>query len=89
MRQAYEESDGWRAEGGPPAAPKPPSPGQKIGIFRPVVYDGSALVLYALRQKIGTAAFDRLERDWVARHRDGVADTADFIGWPPRSPGRT
>ncbi|SEE13091.1 Peptidase family M1 [Streptomyces sp. 2112.3] len=79
MRHAYQESDGWRAEGGPPAAPKAPSPGQKIGIFRPVVYDGSALVLYALRQKIGTAAFDRLERTWVARHRDGVADTADFV----------
>ncbi len=79
MRHAYEESDGWRAEGGPPAAPKVPRPGQKIGIFRPIVYDGSALVLYALRQKIGTAAFDRLEHEWVDRHRDGVADTADFI----------
>ncbi|MFG2831785.1 M1 family aminopeptidase [Streptomyces sp. NPDC048434] len=79
MRHAYEESDGWRADGGPPAAPKAPSPGQKIGIFRPIVYDGSALVLYALRQKIGVAAFDRLERDWVERHRDGVADTADFV----------
>ncbi|MFE3885979.1 M1 family metallopeptidase [Streptomyces lydicus] len=79
MRHAYQESDGWRAEGGPPAAPKAPSPGQKIGIFRPVVYDGSALVLYALRQKIGAAAFDRLERAWVERHRDGVADTADFV----------
>ncbi|WP_406207518.1 M1 family aminopeptidase [Streptomyces decoyicus] len=79
MRHAYEESDGWRAEGGPPAAPKIPGPGQKIGIFRPIVYDGSALVLYALRQKIGTAAFERLEHEWVDRHRDGVADTADFI----------
>ncbi|MFG2532229.1 M1 family metallopeptidase [Streptomyces sp. NPDC048516] len=79
MRHAYQESDGWRAEGGPPAAPKAPKQGQKIGIFRPIVYDGSALVLYALRQKIGTAAFDRLERTWVERHRDGVADTADFV----------
>ncbi|WP_129293854.1 M1 family metallopeptidase [Streptomyces lydicus] len=79
MRHAYQESDGWRAEGGPPAVPKAPSQGQKIGIFRPIVYDGSALVLYALRQKIGAAAFDRLERAWVERHRDGVADTADFV----------
>ncbi|MEU3992513.1 M1 family metallopeptidase [Streptomyces platensis] len=79
MRHAYEQSDGWRAEGGPPAAPTAPSPGEKISIFRPVVYDGSALVLYALRQKIGPAAFDRIEREWVARHRDGVADTADFV----------
>lgn len=79
MRHAYQESDGWRAEGGPPAAPKAPGRGQKIGIFRPIVYDGSALVLYALRQKIGFAAFDRLERAWVERHRDGVADTSDFV----------
>ncbi|MFJ8671808.1 M1 family metallopeptidase [Streptomyces sp. NPDC093589] len=79
MRRAYESSDSWRADGGPPAAPKPPAPGQKIGIFRPAVYDGSALVLYALRQKIGSAAFDRLQRIWVARHRDGVASTADFL----------
>ncbi|MFE1174513.1 M1 family metallopeptidase [Streptomyces sp. NPDC058773] len=79
MRHAYEQSDGWRAEGGPPAEPKAPSPGQKISIFRPIVYDGSALVLYALRQKIGPAAFDRIEREWVDRHRDGVAGTADFV----------
>ncbi|MEU5212950.1 M1 family metallopeptidase [Streptomyces sp. NPDC020742] len=78
MRRAYEQSDGWRAEGGPPAAPRVPGAGQKIGIFRPVVYDGSALVLYALRRKIGPAAFDRVEREWVAQNRDGVADTADF-----------
>ncbi|MGP8298668.1 M1 family metallopeptidase [Streptomyces inhibens] len=79
MHRAYQQSDGWRAEGGPPAAPKAPRPGQKISIFRPIVYDGSALVLYALRQKIGPTAFDRLEREWVARHHDGVVDTADFI----------
>ncbi|MEC4015876.1 M1 family metallopeptidase [Streptomyces sp. H27-D2] len=78
MREAYARSDGWRAQGGPPAAPKPPKDGRKIGIFRPVVYDGSALVLYALRERIGQPAFDRLERTWVSRHRDGVASTADF-----------
>ncbi|WP_079146007.1 M1 family metallopeptidase [Streptomyces lydicus] len=88
MRNAYEQSDGWRAEGGPPAAPKAPSPGQKISIFRPVVYDGSALVLYALRQKIGPTAFDRLEREWVTHHRDGVADTADFVALASKSSGQ-
>ncbi|MGD3110281.1 M1 family metallopeptidase [Streptomyces sp. YGL11-2] len=79
MRHAYESSDGWRAEGGPPALPKLPDHGQKISIFRPVIYDGSALVLYALRHKLGTEGFDRLERAWVQKHRDGVAGTADFI----------
>ncbi|MFI1397204.1 M1 family metallopeptidase [Streptomyces sp. NPDC020681] len=78
MREAYKRSDQWRADGGPPAAPKPPAAGQKISLFRPVMYDGSALVLYALRQTIGKDAFDRLERAWVREHRDGTATTADF-----------
>ncbi|MFD7921490.1 M1 family metallopeptidase [Streptomyces sp. NPDC059740] len=79
MRNAYRMSDAWRADGGPPAAPRAPEPGKKVSIFRPSVYDGSALVLYALRTRIGADAFGRLERLWVARHRDGVADTADFV----------
>jgi aminopeptidase N len=79
MRRAYGQSDKWRAAGGPPAAPEPPIPGQKISIFRPVVYDGGALVLYALRQQIGAQAFERLERSWVTYYRDGHASTADFI----------
>ncbi|MFI5808003.1 M1 family metallopeptidase [Streptomyces sp. NPDC051561] len=79
MKAAYANSDGWRRAGGPPAAPKPSGPGQKIGIFRPVVYEGSALVLYALRQEIGEAAFDRVERRWVRKHRDSSATTSDFV----------
>ncbi|MFG2516242.1 M1 family metallopeptidase [Streptomyces sp. NPDC048584] len=79
MKAAYEASDGWRADGGPPAAPRPPAPGRKIGIFRPHVYDGAALVLYALRETIGRPAFERLERDWTTRHRNGTAGTSDFV----------
>ncbi|MFF7143263.1 M1 family metallopeptidase [Streptomyces nodosus] len=78
MKAAYGLSDRWRATGGPPAAPRPPKPGRKISLFRPSVYDGAALVLYALRQEIGAPAFERLERAWVAVHRDGTATTADF-----------
>ncbi|MYW67259.1 M1 family peptidase [Streptomyces sp. SID8379] len=78
MRNAYRDSDAWRASGGPPAAPKGPVRGEKISIFRPVVYDGSALVLYALRQEIGKEKFERLEREWVSTHRDSTATTADF-----------
>ncbi|MFH8348362.1 M1 family metallopeptidase [Streptomyces sp. NPDC018045] len=87
-RRAYSVSDRMRAEGGPPGAPKAPGPGNKTGIFRPVMYDGSALVLYALRAKIGHAAFDKLERAWVARHRDGVAGTADFVALASRVSGQ-
>ncbi|WP_119295308.1 M1 family metallopeptidase [Streptomyces sp. YIM 130001] len=78
MKEAYRDSDGWRASGGPPAAPEPAAPGKKLSLFRPIVYDGSALVLYALRQEIGAGAFDRLERAWVQRYADGNATTADF-----------
>ncbi|MER5225287.1 M1 family metallopeptidase [Streptomyces flaveus] len=78
MREAYGASDTWRAAGGPPAAPKAPEPGRKMSLFRPNLYGGSALVLYALRQEIGRPAFERLERTWVRIHRDGTATTADF-----------
>ncbi|MFF4144891.1 M1 family metallopeptidase [Streptomyces sp. NPDC001698] len=78
MKAAYGASDRWREVGGPPALPKPPKPGQKIGVFRANVYDGAALVLYALRQEIGKPDFERLERAWVLAHRDGTATTADF-----------
>ncbi len=79
MRAAYGQSDRWRADGGPPAAPRRPAEGGQLELFRPVVYDGSALVLYALRQEIGAAAFAELQRTWVTRHRDGTAGTADFV----------
>lgn len=88
MREAYRQSDGWRAAGGPPAAPKPPAAGQKISIFRPVVYDGSALVLYALRQEIGVRSFGEVERRWVGEHRDGTATTADFVSLASEVTGR-
>ncbi|GAA3708773.1 M1 family metallopeptidase [Streptomyces tremellae] len=88
MREAYAQSDGWRAAGGPPARPKAPEPGQAISIFRPVVYDGSALVLYALRQEVGAAVFTRIERDWVREHRDASASTADFTALASRDAGR-
>lgn len=88
MRQAYRLSDIWREQGGPPAAPRPTDPDDQIGIFRPVVYDGSALVLYALRQEIGRGAFQRLQRAWVRQHRDGVVTTGDFVRLASRIAGR-
>ncbi|MER6914139.1 M1 family metallopeptidase [Streptomyces sp. NPDC000594] len=88
LREAYRHSDQWRADGGPPAAPAPPRPGQKISLFRPVVYDGSALVLYALRQTIGTEAFERLERAWVSRYRDATAGTDEFVRLASETAGR-
>ncbi|MFR9799003.1 M1 family metallopeptidase [Streptomyces sp. MS06] len=88
MKAAYAASDRWRAAGGPPARPRAPEPGRKISIFRANVYDGAALVLYALRQKIGKPAFERLERAWVQNHRDGTATTADFVELASHLTGR-
>ncbi|MFF6998311.1 M1 family metallopeptidase [Streptomyces sp. NPDC008313] len=88
MKEAYAASDAWRASGGPPGAPERPEPGQKISIFRPSVYGGAALVLYALRQEIGHRDFERLERAWVSQGRDGVASSADFERLASRISGR-
>ncbi|MER6779317.1 MULTISPECIES: M1 family metallopeptidase [unclassified Streptomyces] len=88
MREAYQRSDQWRAAGGPPAAPKPPAAGEKVGLFRPAVYDGAALILYALRQEIGEKAFDRVERRWVAENKDATAGTEDFVRLASEVAGR-
>jgi aminopeptidase N len=88
MEAAYHASDHWRATGGPPAAPKLPDPARKTSIFRPNVYDGAALVLYALRQEIGRPAFEQVERLWVTLHKDGTASTADFVRLASHTAGR-
>ncbi|MET9858288.1 M1 family metallopeptidase [Streptomyces smyrnaeus] len=78
-RASYEQSDAWRKRYGPPAAIFPARKTGKIQLFSPIVYNGSAVVLYALRERIGKEAFARLERAWPRRHRDSTATTADFI----------
>ncbi|MFE3660206.1 M1 family metallopeptidase [Streptomyces sp. NPDC059165] len=88
MRDAYTKSDAWRAAGGPPAAPKKAAPGDQLGLFRPVVYGGSALVLYALRQEIGQQAFERVERAWVTENKDRTATTDDYTALASRLSGR-
>jgi aminopeptidase N len=73
MRAAYAAGDQFRHDFGPVASPPADN------LFNPNVYDGGALVLYALRQRIGTAAFDRLQRAWVRVYGGSVAGTRDFI----------
>ena len=74
MRAVYAHGDQWRHDDGPVAKP---INGDDLFTFQ--VYHGGALVLYALRQKIGNAAFDHLERAWVHRYENSVASTDDFI----------
>ncbi len=48
-------------------------------MFDQQVYLGGALVLYALRQVVGDATFQRIEREWVSRYQGRSASTGDFI----------
>jgi aminopeptidase N len=57
-------------------------------MFSRQVYHGGALVLYALRQVVGAATFQRIERVWVQRYRDRTASTADFIALASQVSGR-
>ena len=62
MKAVYAHGYEWRAENGPVARP---FVSDANGLFHLNAYHGGALVLYALRQKIGVKAFDRVERAWV------------------------
>ncbi len=73
MRTTYAKGDIWRAEAGPVARPTAQT------LFHAQRYAGGVLVLYALRQRVGAAAFDAIERAFLARYRHGVASTEDFI----------
>ncbi|WP_445399636.1 M1 family metallopeptidase [Streptomyces sp. LE64] len=73
MKAAYEQHDQWRRDFGAPAEPTEPN------LFKRMRYDGSALVLYALRQRVGESAFRAVERTWAQRYRGSVAGTREFI----------
>jgi aminopeptidase N len=76
MHRVYALGDQFRADDGPVARPRS---GDPDALFSPNVYYGGALVLYALRQRIGEASFERVERAWVAQNRGRSASTGDFI----------
>jgi aminopeptidase N len=76
MKYFYEHGDDYRRLMGPVAKPK----GSRFSqLFSAQQYYGGALVLYALRQKVGDAAFQKIERAWVGREAGRSASTADFI----------
>ncbi len=45
-------------------------------------------MLYALRQKIGQRAFDRVEHEWLRRYEGESASTGDFIALASKVSGR-
>src|SRR3954468_16895747 len=74
MKAVYAHGDEWRAQSGPVALPT-----SEDTLFDLQRYHGGALVLYALRQKIGDAAFQRIERAYVDRFKDRSISTDDYI----------
>jgi aminopeptidase N len=76
MHELYQAGDNYRQYFGPVARPRS---GDGFDLFNPNVYGGGALVLYALREKVGGAAFRRIERTWVHRHAGRSASTHDFV----------
>jgi aminopeptidase N len=76
MKYFYEHGDDYRRLMGPVAKPKG---GSYARLFSSQQYYGGALVLYALRQKVGSAAFAKIERAWVSRNAGKSVSTADFI----------
>ena len=84
MHLVYGVADTLRTRYGPPGAPRDGG----RGLFNPDVYDGAALVLYALRHEVGDETFGQIERRWVSDHRDGVASSADFASLASGVAGR-
>jgi aminopeptidase N len=74
MKDLYAAGDQYRADDGPVARPV-----DADHVFSANVYEGGALALYALRQKVGAATFGRIERAWVTGYRGRSASTDDFI----------
>src|SRR3954463_15545131 len=85
MRQTYAQGDQWRALWGPVAAPSHGAD-DVAQMFSPNIYDGGALVLFALRQVIGDPAFRQLERRWVQRYGGGPGAARGFSPPPPQRP---
>ncbi|MFF6947224.1 M1 family metallopeptidase [Streptomyces iakyrus] len=73
MKDTYALGDQWRQTSGPVAAPN------AANLFDSQRYLGGVLVLYALRQQVGEAAFTALERTFLERYRDSSASTEDYI----------
>ncbi|MEA2242665.1 MAG: hypothetical protein QOD24_2221 [Solirubrobacteraceae bacterium] len=87
MRASYAKGDQLRAQFGPVAAPVHGAD-DVFGLFSTNVYDGGALVLYALRQVVGDPVFRTLEREWPQRFGGGPASTADFIAFASQVAGQ-
>ncbi|MFG3054122.1 M1 family metallopeptidase [Kitasatospora sp. NPDC048239] len=82
MRDVYARGDQWRHDSGPVAAPT------AADLFDSQRYTGGALVLFALREQVGAAVFDRIERTFLQRYRYRTATTRDYVRTASEVSGR-
>jgi aminopeptidase N len=82
MREVYEASDGYRDDFGPVARPKN---GTDDVLFSDQIYDGGALVLYALHEKVGDRTWRALMKEFVRRYEGESVSTDDFIAFVDRN----
>jgi aminopeptidase N len=59
--------------------PPPANPGKPENLFDGTIYDRGGMTLEALREKVGSATFFHILRDWLSAHRYGNATTKEFI----------
>jgi aminopeptidase N len=76
---ATQPADFWTIEPGDPGA---------ADIFSNPVYDRGAMTLHQLRLTIGDEDFFELLRTWAAEHKDGDANTAEFIALAEKISGQ-
>jgi aminopeptidase N len=76
MHDTYEVGNQYRADFGPVARP---SSSELLELFSDNVYNGGALVLYALYQRVGERTFYDIQRSWAKRFSGESATTWDFI----------
>lgn len=82
MKEQYAQGDILRAQFGPIAHPL-----NGASLFNPNVYDGAAVALYALQQKVGKPTFDAIQRGWVRQFRNKSVGTDDFINYASKVSG--
>ena len=85
-KRVYARGDQFRARYGPVGYPLRSD--SIWDVFNPNVYDGGALVLFALRQQIGVAKFEQIERAWVTKYRGRSASSQDFIALASKISGQ-
>ena len=71
MKEAYGKLGEVRKTDGPPGLPT------ELGGFN--IYDGAAVVLYALSQETGEPTFDRIMHSWVTRYAHSNGSSDDFV----------